>query len=72
MSGPRRWKGRAYGFAVGLTVTIATVFAYVAGWLSPLVDWHHDVSFRYFNSVPADPRIVMIDINDHALERIGR
>ncbi|MCB9866405.1 MAG: CHASE2 domain-containing protein [Phycisphaerales bacterium] len=63
---------RLLGLAVGTTLTVLTVVAYLAGWLAPLERIYLDYNFKHFNKLDADPRIVMIDINDLALERIER
>ena len=60
------------GLAIGAAVTAVTVIAYLAGWLTPLDRALLDFDFGHANRVVADPRIVVIDINDPALQRIGR
>lgn len=60
-----------WGIALGLAITLGT-----AGLLTPRLDPLErlalDLRFRYANRVPADPRIVHVDIDDGSLERIGR
>ena len=72
MTGASWLRRRALGLLVGVGVTLAATGAYVAGgwdWLSlPFLD----LLFRTANRVDADPRIVLIDINDAALQRVGR
>jgi len=63
---------RFLGVAVGTLLTLFTASAYLAGWLSPLERVYLDHNFRRWNQLNADPRIVMVDINDLALERIHR
>ncbi|MCP4591097.1 MAG: CHASE2 domain-containing protein, partial [bacterium] len=62
--------GRMWGMVVGVTVTLIVLIAQQRGWLDRVSaaggDWH----FRYANSIEASDEIVMIDINDYALERI--
>ena len=48
------------------------IAAYLAGWLEPLESSWLDYLFRHANRIEADPRIVLVDINDAALERIHR
>jgi len=68
-----KWiRKRFLGLAVGTGLTLLTVIAYLAGWLAPLERVNLDHNFRHWNKIDADPRIVMIDINDLALERIHR
>jgi class 3 adenylate cyclase/CHASE2 domain-containing sensor protein len=63
---------RLLGLLVGTALTLLTVFAYLAGWLGAFERAYLDHNFKRWNHLDADPRIVMIDINDLALERIGR
>ncbi len=63
-------RGRRWGLVVGIGVSISVVLLYFGGLLAPLELWLLDVKFRYLNSTPADSSIVMIDINDYALERV--
>ena len=63
-------RGRRWGLVVGIGVSVAVTALYLTGRIAPLDLWLLDCKFRHFNSVPADPSIVMIDINDYALERV--
>lgn len=67
-----RLSHRSWGLGVGAVVTATVAFIYLWGgwnWLSlPFLDF----SFRHANRIDADPRIVLIDINDAALQRIHR
>lgn len=46
--------------------------SYLAGWLDWLELRSLDLRFMYANSVPEDPRIVCIDIDDNSLATVGR
>jgi len=63
---------RFWGLLVGAVVTATVAITYVLGYWSWLTLPFLDFQFRYVNQAHADPRIVMIDINDVALERVGR
>lgn len=65
-------KRRLWAFSVGTFVTTLAVLAYLAGWFVPLSRYQLDQGFRHFNQIDADPRIVLIDINDYALRSIHR
>lgn len=65
-------KRRLWAFSVGTFVTTLAVLAYVAGWFVPLSRYQLDQGFRHLNQIDADPRIVLIDINDYALRSIHR
>jgi len=58
--------------AVGVIVTLTTVLLYGAGLFDRLAlaatDWH----FKHVNRIDASADIVMIDINDFALERVHK
>ena len=66
------FRKRFWGLAVGLAVTLLTVFGHVSGYLDGLDRIYLDFCFCCANRIPADPDIVMVDINDLALERISR
>lgn len=72
MTGFGWMRKRLLGLLVGAALTLLTVVAYLAGWLGGLERVYLDHNFRHWNQLKADPRIVMIDINDLALERIER
>ena len=63
---------RFWGLMVGAVTTCLTLVAYSAGWLAPLERYHLDWSFRHCNRITANPRIVLVDINDFALQHIHR
>jgi adenylate cyclase len=65
-------KRRLWAFSVGTFVTALAVLAYWAGWFVPLSRYQLDQGFRHLNQIDADPRIVLIDINDYALRSIHR
>jgi CHASE2 domain-containing sensor protein len=73
MRGLRSWiRRRFWGVAVGTVVTALVTIAYAAGWTARAGAITLDLAFRYVNHIDADDRIVLIDINDPAIERIGR
>jgi len=57
---------------VGAIVTLVVGVAQLANVFQPISLWMLDRKFRTSNRVLADPAIVMIDINDYALERVHR
>ncbi|MFH0980100.1 MAG: CHASE2 domain-containing protein [Planctomycetota bacterium] len=65
-------KSRAWGIAVGVAVTLATALLYWGGALDGLVLAAADWQFKHVNRIDASGDIVMIDINDFALERVHR
>lgn len=72
MNGAAGWiKRRFWGLVVGAGVTVLVAIAYLFGLLTWLDYAFLDFNFRRVNRVEADPRIVMIDINDWALKRVG-
>jgi len=67
------WIGRhAWGLIVGAAVTGCAVAAYLSGTLDWAVLRWLDVNFRHVNRLAASDRIVMVDIDDYAVERIHR
>ncbi len=60
------------GLMVGAIVTLVAGIAQLANVFEPISLWMLDRKFRTSNRVSADPAIVMIDINDYALERVHR
>ena len=62
----RRWRSLGAGFAV----TVLACIGWGTGVLVPLDDFAFDAHFRYGRGLPADERLVLIDIDDHALEQI--
>jgi len=71
---PDRLRMRAHlgGYLIGLAVTVAAVGVYALGWTRALELMALDVQFRRCNRVPASEDIVHVDIDDAALERVGR
>ncbi len=65
-------KTRVWGIAVGIAVTLATTLLYGAGLFDWLLLTASDWSFKHVNQIDASDKIVMIDINDFALERVHR
>ena len=66
------WVRRGWGLAIGAAVTAAMILAYALGLFDRLSLALLDFGFRHVAHIDADPRIVMVDIDDPALERIGR
>ena len=65
-------KARVYGLLVGGAATALAVGLYAGGRLDRIVLRWLDLNFRYTNRMPADAGILMIDINDYAVERVHR
>ncbi len=63
---------RLWGLLVGGGMTLLAVLLYLSGALGWLERGYLDFNFRHCNHIDADPRIVMIDINDLALQQIAR
>ncbi len=61
---------RRWGFAVGLAMTAVGCGAWALGLLDPVSRFGLDLHFRHLGTIDADPRIVLIDINDHALSEV--
>lgn len=59
---------RRWGWAIGALATLAGGAVYLAGWIDRLDGYNLDLHFRNFNSLQADPRIVLIDIDDSTLQ----
>lgn len=66
------WVRRGWGLAIGAAVTTAVILAYALGLFDRLSLALLDYGFRHVARIDADPRIVLVDIDDPALERIGR
>ncbi len=63
-----RWAAtRRMGLAIGSVATIVGGIVYALGWLERLDGYNLDLHFRHFNRIEADPRIVLIDIDDSSL-----
>jgi len=67
MAGRRR-ATRRMGLAIGSAATIVGGIVYALGWLDRLDGYNLDLHFRHFNRIEADPRIVLIDIDDSSLQ----
>ncbi len=63
---------RLSGPLIGALVTAIFAASYAAGRWADLDLWFLDLGFRHFNRIAADDRIVLIDIDDASLERVGR
>ncbi len=50
-----------------MAATLAGYGLFAAGWLDRLDQFGMELHIRHFSSIPADPRIVMIDIDDQSL-----
>lgn len=66
-----RIHGRRWGLLVGCVVTGLGCAAFTVGLLDGLDDYGLDLHFRHLSTIEADPRIVLVDINDHALSVVG-
>ncbi|HUU83312.1 MAG TPA: CHASE2 domain-containing protein, partial [Phycisphaerae bacterium] len=64
--------GHGWGLAVGGVVTALLLVLYLAGALDRLALTFLDINFRHFNRVEASDRILLIDVDDYAVERIHR
>ncbi len=72
MFGMRSWvRTHFWGLIVGTIVTAMTLVLFVQGVFDPLSFWLLNKKFRHFNQIEADESIVMIDVNDYALERVS-
>lgn len=59
-----------WGLIVGTTITLAMIEVCHAGWLQRFSHAFLDWQFRHFNPVEAHDDIVMIDLNDFAMEYV--
>ncbi len=57
---------------VGAATTALVLAAYSLGWLQRIDHLGYDTFFRTLGSIEADPRILMVDIDDSTLRRVGR
>ncbi len=62
---------RRWGWLVGGALTLAGGISLLAGWLDALDQVGLDTHFRLVGTIEADPQIVLVDINDHALRTVG-
>lgn len=66
------WLGRHRGaLCVGLATTAVVTLLHGLGATQRLEWWFLDQHFRYANRIDESPRIVHVDIDDTALERVG-
>jgi adenylate cyclase len=68
----RQRRANLTGFLIGLAATAAATIGYLAGWLGWVELKTLDLRFLYANSIPEDPRIVCVDIDDGSLRKVGR
>lgn len=61
----------AWGLLVGAGVTALGCAALGLGLFDGLNNYGLDLHFRRLSTIGADPRVVLIDINDHALRAVG-
>ncbi len=66
------FQNRAWGIGLGVAVTLTVALLYGAGLFDGLVLAAADWNFKHVNRLEASPDLVMIDINDFALERVHR
>jgi len=59
------------GILVGSIVTALGVVVLAFGGVDRLNNYGLDLHFRHLSTIEADPRIVLVDINDHAIEAVG-
>ncbi|NOT01812.1 MAG: CHASE2 domain-containing protein [Phycisphaerales bacterium] len=59
-----------WGLIVGIGMTVLTAALFVTGVFSPMSLYVLDYKFQKFGTIAADPSIVMVDIDDYALERV--
>ena len=60
------------GLSIGGVLTVFGCVALSAGWLDRANHFSLAWNFRHFGAIEADPRIVLIDIDDTALDALGR
>lgn len=60
-----------WGLLVGAGVTALGCGALALGLFDGLNNYGLDLHFRRLSTIEADPRVVLIDINDHALRAVG-
>ena len=64
--GRRRW-----GVVIGCAVTALACIAFGMGLLDRMDNYGLDLHLRHLSTIQADPRIVLIDIDDQALSAVG-
>ena len=68
---PNRLIQRLTGILLGLLVTSAAGLLMIAGAFERLDNFGIDQHFRWFSTIVADPRIVLIDIDDSSISEVG-
>ena len=71
MKAPSDMPRRSWGVLIGLAVTAVGCAALSAGLFDRLDDYGLDLHFRHLSTIDADERIVLVDINDHAIRTVG-
>ncbi len=64
--------GKFGGIALGVALSLASGALYLNGALDGLDRFGLDLHFRYLAHLPADPAIVLVDIDDRSLESLPR
>lgn len=62
-----RLRQRRWGLIAGAAVSLAGSGLFLTGATRRLEELGFDLHVRYFSSIPADPRIVLVDIDDQAI-----
>lgn len=62
---------RKGGLAIGLALALLAGIAQIAGWLDTINHLGFDLHSRWFGGIPADPRIVLVDIDDSSIRAMG-
>lgn len=56
----------------GLGATLVVAGVYLLGWFEPFEMRAYDLRFRWFNRIPDSQRILHVDLDDEALQQVGR
>jgi class 3 adenylate cyclase len=64
--------GRGWGYAVGAALTVAILFLYMDGAFDRTLARWLDYQFKHYSQIPESDRILMVDINDYAVERVHK
>ncbi|UCF33778.1 MAG: CHASE2 domain-containing protein [Phycisphaerales bacterium] len=67
-----RFRNRLSGVLVGTSATLVVCVLWACGALTTLTHIGEGLHFRLLNNTPSDPRILLIDIDDNALEGVHR
>ena len=70
--GSHNLRNKAVALAIGMVITALAVLAGVQKWLQAYELISYDKRMVWLNSIPADEKIVHIDIDDGSLETVGR